>query len=242
MPSFIKSSLKSLGRYANGIFFDKEYRFVPFEDAERVLFGDENRAVFKLDSSLRGRGIHIVKRDTFRIDHIQKLGNGVFQRYIKQHGVFEKFTKDSVATLRLTTVFQDNGEVTVRAGYLRFGTGDDTYVRSRTRIAVSIDLETGVFHDTGYTIDWNETKKHPTSKLEFAGNRIPNFKTCIETVKKLHRKVPFVRCVGWDITVDHEEHVQVMEWNGGHNGIKFTEATQGPCFADLGWEHLAPTP
>ncbi|MFO8028765.1 MAG: sugar-transfer associated ATP-grasp domain-containing protein [Cyclonatronaceae bacterium] len=228
--------------YANGIFFDNEYQFVPLEDAESIIFGDQDRAVFKLDLSLRGRGIHIIKRDRFSVDYIQKLGNGVFQRYIKQHGVFEKFAIDSVATLRVTTVFQDNGEVSARASHLRFGTGDDAYVKSRTNIRLPIDLETGAFHDAGYTVDWNETKTHPTSNVEFAGNRIPNFKTCIATVRKLHRKVPFVRCVGWDISVDFEEHVQVMEWNGGHNGIKFTEATQGPCFADLGWEHLAPTP
>jgi hypothetical protein len=29
-----------------------------------------------------------------------------------------------------------------------------------------------------------------------------------------------------------------MEWNGTYNDIKFSEATQGPCFADLGWERL----
>jgi hypothetical protein len=29
-----------------------------------------------------------------------------------------------------------------------------------------------------------------------------------------------------------------MEWNGSFPGIKFHEATQGPCFDDLGWEQL----
>jgi hypothetical protein len=32
------------------------------------------------------------------------------------------------------------------------------------------------------------------------------------------------------------DNVQVMEWNGFHNDIKFSEATQGPCFADLGFQ------
>ena len=34
------------------------------------------------------------------------------------------------------------------------------------------------------------------------------------------------------------EKIQLMEWNGTYNDIKFSEATQGPCFADLGWERL----
>ncbi len=239
---FQSDSFPDVLSYANGVFFDKKYQFVPKEDAESVIFGDQDRAVFKLDSSLQGKGIHIVTRDTFRTDHIQKLGNGIFQRYINQHGVFEKFTKDSVATLRITTMYEDNGEVSVRASYLRFGTGDDTYVKSKTHIRVPIDVKTGTFYDVGYTADWNMVKKPPTSKLPFAGNRIPNFKSCIDTVKKLHRKVPFTRCVGWDISVDIEENVQIIEWNAGHNGIKFSEPIQGPCFADLGWEKLAKEP
>jgi len=39
--------------------------------------------------------------------------------------------------------------------------------------------------------------------------------------------------------IDSSLPVQIMEWKGGHNGIKFSEATRGPCFADLGWEQLA---
>ena len=239
---FQSKSFPDVLSYANGIFFDNEQQFVPYEDVVSILFDNQDRTVFKLDSSMRGRGIHIITRDAFRIDRIQNLGNGVFQRYINQHSIFEKFSKNSVATLRVTTVFLDNGEVSVRCGYLRFGSGDDTYVKPETSIRVPIDLATGAFSDTGYTADWNETKTHPAGDVAFAGNIIPNFNTCIETVKKLHRKVPVVRCIGWDITVDNEGNVQILEWNGRHNGIKFGEATQGPCFADLGWEQLATEP
>ena len=50
--------------------------------------------------------------------------------------------------------------------------------------------------------------------------------------------MPYARCIGWDVTVDSEEKVNLMEWNGEHNDIKFAEATQGPCFLGLGWEEL----
>jgi hypothetical protein len=52
--------------------------------------------------------------------------------------------------------------------------------------------------------------------------------------------VPYARCVGWDLTVDSDEQVMVMEWNAEHNDVKFSEATQGPCFADLDWQRLKP--
>jgi len=41
-----------------------------------------------------------------------------------------------------------------------------------------------------------------------------------------------------DLTVDNLEQVQVIEVNGINNGIKFSEATTGPCFRNLNWENL----
>ena len=48
--------------------------------------------------------------------------------------------------------------------------------------------------------------------------------------------MPYVRAIGWDVSVDKNDDVHVMEWNGNHNDIKFSEATVGPCFLGLGWE------
>jgi len=224
--------------YANGVFFDAQYRFVPIEEVASILFRYQDRVVFKLDNSLQGTGICLFTRDTFSIEKIQSLGNGLFQGFIEQHGLFAKFAKDSVATIRITTVFQDNGEVSVRACYLRLGDANDTHVQSKSHIRVPIDLETGAFSGVGYTPEWIEIKAHPTSKIEFAGHYIPSFRNCRDTVTELHKKVPYARCIGWDITVDYEDKVKLIEWNAEHNDIKFSEATQGPCFADLGWEQL----
>lgn len=224
--------------YANGIFFDRDYKFVPPEAVEAKLFEDNNKVIFKLDDSLQGLGVHVFDRNSFSAKKIEKLGNGLFQGFIQQHSLFNEFASNSVATIRITTVYEDNGEVSVRACYLRFGSGDETHVQSKTHIRVPIDLKTGAFNDIGYTPEWIEIQRHPTSKVEFSGKVIPAFRECVRTVTELHKKVPYVKCVGWDVTVDMDERVRLIEWNGGHNGIKFSEATEGPCFADLGWDKL----
>lgn len=224
--------------YANGIFFDTAYRFVSPDAVQNTLFKDHERVVFKLDHSLQGRGIHFFTRDSFSIETIERLGNGLFQSVVQPHRLFTEFAKHSVATLRITTVYKDNGEVSVRACHLRMGSGDETHVQSKTEIRVPINLESGAFYDVGYTAEYRETRSHPTSHVAFAGNEIPAFRTCVRTVTELHKKAPYARCIGWDVTVDREENVRLLEWNAEHNGIKFSEATQGPCFADLGWERL----
>ncbi|HWF61670.1 MAG TPA: sugar-transfer associated ATP-grasp domain-containing protein [Nitrospira sp.] len=224
--------------YANGIFFDTTYRFVSPDAVQDKLFKNHERVVFKLDNSLQGRGIHFFTCESFSVEQITRLGNGLFQRVVQPHRLLAKFAKHSVATLRITTVYKDNGEVSVRACHLRMGSGEETHVQVRSQIRVPIHIESGAFRDVGYTAEWRETRIHPTSQETFAGNVIPAFKACVRTVVELHRKAPYTRCIGWDVTVDEEENVRLLEWNAEHNGIKFSEATQGPCFADLGWERL----
>jgi hypothetical protein len=235
---FQSDAFPDLLAYANGIFFDTAHRFVSPDAVQDVLFKDHERVVFKLDNSLQGKGVHFFTCDSFSVEKIQQLGNGLFQSAVQPHRLFAKFANHSVATLRITTVYKDNAEVSVRGCHLRMGSGDETHVQGGKSILVPINLESGAFSDIGYTSEWLETKIHPTSQETFAGNVIPAFKACVRTVTELHKKVPFTRCIGWDVTVDREENVRLLEWNAPHNGIKFGEATQGPCFADLGWERL----
>ena len=209
------------------------------EAVKDTLFKDRMRVVYKLNRSMRGQGVHVFDRNSFNVEKVQRLGNGLFQSFIEQHRVFSKFAKGSVATLRITTVYEETGEVSVRASNLRLGSGADTHVQSRSQILIPIDLRSGAFSPVGYTPEWRETRVHPTSQVEFSGNVIAAFQECIRTVTGLHMKVPYVRCIGWDAAVDQEEKVRIMEWNGDYPGIKFNEATQGPCFADLGWERLS---
>jgi hypothetical protein len=227
-----------IASFVNGIFLDKDYSLIQLANVKDVLFKNTEKVVFKLDNSLQGRGIYFFSVDDFSIDKVKVLGNGVFQSFIYQHKLFEEFASNSVATLRITSVFKDDAEVSVRACYLRIGSGKDTHVQSKSHVRLPINLNTGAFADKGYLTNWISTDIHPTSKVPFAGNHVPSFTTCLSTVICLHKMVPYSRCVGWDVTVDLDANVKVMEWNAEHNDIKFSEATQGPCFGDLGWEKI----
>ena len=99
-------------------------------------------------------------------------------------------------------------------------------------------MKNGMLYDEGYLANWKIIDQHPDSKIPFSNKVIPNYKECVDLVLKLHKKIPMVRSVGWDVIVDQEDHPLVMEWNGYSNDIKFSEATQGPCFKDLGWDNL----
>lgn len=235
---FSHSCFPDLLSYSNGLYFDTECRVLPADSIKDRLFADQGRVVFKLNNSSRGRGIFFFDRESFDPSKIHKLGNGLFQRFIRQHREFQEFAKDSVATLRMTTVLLDDGTASLRASYLRLGIGTDTHVQSESHVRIPIDINSGTFSDIGFTPDWVEIEYHPTSKMRFRGKVIPAYDACHRLVTTLHRRVPYARCIGWDLAVDEQENVSVMEWNAQHNDIKFSEATQGPCFSDLHWEQL----
>lgn len=220
----------------NGLFFDKELHAVDEHDLRRVLFADCDKVVFKSDSGLAGRGVHVLDSSSCDREKLKALPNGVFQAYIDQHPQLAKFMPSSVATLRITTVIDDDGRCSARASYLRIGRSADTHVVSTNQMRVPIDLATGDFSADGYLPNWLTVDRHPDSQQIFAGNRVPEFGACVAAVTELHSRMPFVRSVGWDVSVSTDGEVKIMEWNGNHNGIKFTEAVQGPCFADLHWE------
>ena len=235
---FSSESFPDILSYANGVFFDADYRVIHPDSVVDKIFSDRERVVFKLDNSSRGKGICFLTRESFDLSKIYYLGNGVFQNVINQHELFQEFAGASVATLRMTTVIDDNGRASLRACYLRLGVGTDTHVQSKSHIRVPIDIKTGAFCNVGFTPEWLEIDAHPTSKMKFEGKFIPAYDDCRKLVTNLHQRVPYARCIGWDLAVDDQECVRIMEWNAQHNDIKFSEATQGPCFSGLQWERL----
>jgi len=235
---FDNSVFPDIVYYANGLFNSSYNQVISETNLKKYLFKNTKTVVFKKDYSLQGLGVFFFDKNSFEIKQIHRLGNGVFQEFIHQHPFFEEFITSSVSTLRITTVIDNNGIASVKASFIRMGQKNDTHVNAVTDIIVAVNIYTGELDEFGYVDNWQPLDRHPDTKIKFSKKRIPAFNKCVKTALELHRKVPFVRCIGWDMTVDKEENVKVMEWNGYHNDIKFCEATQGPCFSDLGWENL----
>jgi len=222
----------------NGVFLDRGYSVLTPTEVEALLFADSDRVIFKQDGVDQGRGVHVIRRANFDADALRRLGDGVVQRFVEQHADLAAF-HGSVATLRLTTAVEPSGEITLRAAYLRFGVAEDAFIRQASSVKVAVDLKSGRLLGSGYLPDWRPIDRHPTTGLEFSGLPIPSFREAATLAIALHGRVPFLGCLGWDVSVDTHGGVEVLEVNTGHNGITFNETMQGPCFLGLGWEQFA---
>lgn len=222
--------------HANSLWFSSDYTLTSPEEIEEKIYRGDQRFVFKGDFSERGKSIVILDNKNKNFHKITT--NGVIQHYIEKHPFFDAIVADSVPTFRLTTAVDAQGQVSLRGSVLRVGRKGDSHLKASSNLRIGVDLQTGALREHCYTPDWHKLDRHPDTGFVFKGQIIPEFQKCVQAVLELHKKVPFTRIIGWDVIVDRHGDVKVMEWNGQHNDIKFSEATQGPILTGLGLETL----
>lgn len=234
---FPTEALPDAAYLVNGLVLTPDKAIVPPGEIPRFLAALGGPLVFKGDSSLQGRAV-------FHFDRIEDpaallaLGNGVLQRRVRQHAALAAFAPASVATLRVTTVATAAGAIEARAAYLRLGRGGERHVASASSLRVAVSLADGTLAPRAYLANWTTAAAHPDSGVAFAGAAVPSFARCVALARELHGRTPFARIIGWDLAVDEDGSPALLEWNGAQCDIKFSEATTGPCFAELGWERL----
>ncbi|PWJ17553.1 sugar-transfer associated ATP-grasp domain-containing protein [Jannaschia seohaensis] len=205
--------------------------YTPCDPSE--LAGQAKDLVFKPDHSGFGRGIRFLSARDLDAARIARLGNGVLQPRLIPHDSFAQIDMPSLATLRIGTVVGHDGEVSVRTAYLKMGRKAESHVISASQVRVPVDWRTGLLAADGYLADWTPVTAHPDTGDSFAGRSLPGLDEFVEIVTSLHRKLPLARYLCWDLVRDASGRIRVLEWEGGV--VSFAEATQGPCFADLGW-------
>jgi hypothetical protein len=146
---------------------------------------------------------------------------------------------DRGPTIRFTTVLGPNGNAQLRTAHLRLASREADVVRSSSGIYVSIDLQSGKLIKTGYRFsDFQPMSAHPDTGFVFAGHTIPRFHDIAAQIVALHDSFPISLIVGWDVSIDQDTNMQILEWNLWWPGIRFLETTAGPNFRGLGWENF----
>ncbi len=230
---FGAEAFPDLAYSVNGIFYDTGYRVIPAAGLAGFLAERADEVVFKSDHSGWGDGIRFLPSAGIEPDRLAALGNGVVQRRLRPHPVFDRFDLPSLATLRIGTVVPADGVPQVRACYLKLGRAGVSHIVARDQLRVAVDWTSGELAGEGYLSDWRPVAKHPDTEVAFGGLSLPRIGDCVATALRLHAGLPLPRYLCWDLVVDDEDRVQVLEWEGGV--VSFAEAVQGPCFADLGW-------
>lgn len=214
--------------------YNTELSPITVDDLPSLVGDDDTKVVVKADTSARGEGVRIATVDEIVSGAVPLDGAGVIQRFVHQHDSLRALSSTAVATFRVTSVINSRREPEVRGFHLRIGRPGQTHIMSSNQIKIAVDPSTGQLSDQGYDSTWHSHHVHPDTGISFENHNIPALK-CAELAVEMHKQVPFLCCIGWDITLDRNGDPVFLEWNAGNNDIQTSEVLQGPCFIDLGW-------
>ncbi len=231
-------ALPDIAYYIEGVFYDRTMAAIDARHIRDLLPAGQNDVFVKQDDSGRGSGVQRISCDALNAEFCRGIGNCVIQSPIEQHAFFDEIITGSVATLRITTVREPDGSFRHRAAYLRLGRSDTAWIQADNTVQAAVINDDGDLDAIGYTQDWRCYTAHPDTGVPFENKRIPKFTNAVTTCVELHAKRPQFAIIGWDVAIDRDEKIKIIEWNADHPGIKFSEATTGPCFRGLGWENI----
>lgn len=143
-----------------------------------------------------------------------------------QHKDIAKLHKDSINTIRIVTIRNSYGVVSIVCSIIRMGTGHNVVDNFHNGgIYAPIDIKTGKICGTAIDKNGNRYKVHPTSNIKLIGYQIPNWDKVIETTIKAHNLIPELGYIGWDVYVT-EEGAGFIEGNEYPGHVLYKELRQ----------------
>lgn len=223
-PLFIKIS---------GHFYNSDFELVSDDELIEFFRDYDKEIVVKEEFGRGGKEVSIMKSAEFEPKKLKSNRNYVIQPFIEQHELLNRLNPHSVNTFRVNTFIEDNGSISVRLVFLRFGTNEskvDNLASGGKLIYFDLDGKPSEF---AYD-EWGTEigKRHIKTGFEFSNLIFPGYKDMLEKCKDAHRKFPYIRLIGWDVCFDKEGNSILIEWNADRPHIVALEGKFGPLFSN----------
>ena len=239
---------RAILRYVRGFWFDGEGHGISEAQAVNVLAVDHGEVIGKVCvASSGGHGVEGYRFDSsanayksakgveLTVDLIKRAAvSFVVQERIEQCDFEAQFNPASTNTFRIATLRCPwNGEVVVLKTGMRMGINSSVVDNlSSGGISVAID-STGRIDSHAYAwLDFKEFDAHPTSHIKFGGMRFPYYDKAVAKIKELATRNPNMNILTWDIVIDKDESVRVLEINASGISLDWMQFNYGSFFGD----------
>ncbi|MBR5094953.1 MAG: hypothetical protein IK095_07650 [Oscillospiraceae bacterium] len=227
-----------LVRNVSGQLLDASFRPLSTEEAAAVC---EKAGEFIIKPSVEtkgGKGIEFFDfssgQDGGRslTEILQSRGEDcVVQKVLRQHHKMAELNPDSINTVRVMTLLW-KGQSRVLGALVRIGTKGCRVDNPHTSNGFSCVLDAeGKMVDKAYDRDWHPYTELPNG-ITVKGFEVPYYDRIVETVLKLHYRMPHFRIIGWDMTVSEEGEPIMIEANLSSPEIYFHQLGGGPLIQD----------
>ena len=210
-------------RNVSGQFLDADFRLVTAEEAAALCQGRGELIVKPSIESKGGRSIEFINGSGGNGDDVQKV--------IHQHPQMASLNPDSINSVRVLTLLW-KGEARVLSALVRVGVKGCRVDNPHLSNGVSCVLTPeGKMIGAAYDRDWNRHWTLPNG-MEIKDFQVPFFDRIVNTVLKLHGRVPHFRLIGWDMTVSEDGEPILIEANLDTPEIYFHQLGGGPLIQD----------
>lgn len=228
---------KTLVRKIGVLLFDKNYRQITVQTALEIVKCEKEVIVKPSQESGGGRGISFFdtannEKELFDIFTDKKEQNFIVQALVRQHPKLREIYPNALNTIRVTTLMLDDG-VHVLSSVLRMGSNDSRVDNaSNGGISVGINPDGKLKKYAHILYEGKQTDCHPQGFV-FDGFEIPQYERIISSVKKMAQYIGNFRLVSWDMAVDENGEVLLIEANMRKGGIAIHQFNNGPLFGAL---------
>lgn len=230
---------KTVVRKIGKLLFDEEYRIIDIKKAMELLTARSEAIVKPSQESGGGRDIKFYDTKTeaevlrqVLLDKREK--NIIIQDIVKQHQELAKMHPQSLNTVRVYTLMLDDG-VHILSSSLKMGAGNSRLdnVEQKSGIIAGVK-ESGEVMERAYfdLHSGKTTDRHPGGML-LSEIKVPEFDKMLETVKRAAQYTGNFCLVGWDMSVDEDGNIVLIEANMRKGGIGPIQCLHGPFFGEL---------
>lgn len=226
-------------RRLNGNFFDKDLNYISREQAKNIL---HEKKVFVIKPSVgteQGEGVVKVNLNkNIDLDMVfhQTGKDFVAQALVSQAPEIKRLNPSSLNCFRVTTMYF-NG----RFGYsTALKVGKKGSFRDNWNSAYWIDVDSeGILNKFGYDYNLNPVENSDNG-ISFRGIQMPKYREMIVHLEAMHKKL-FPNCgvIGWDVTIDDNYEVCVIETNLWDPGTNIEQFVSGDFFRPFRDDMLA---
>ena len=151
-----------------------------------------------------GKGIEKIKISDYKdqnklYKHLIDNQLLLVEEVIKQHDTMNKLNPSSINTIRVVTLYNKKPNIVV--AYLRIGNGKFVDNFNSGGMVVPVDETTGEIHYPALDKSNHLFEKHPTTKTNIIGFKIPYWDEVLKYVLEISKEIKEVGVVGWDIAI-----------------------------------------
>lgn len=219
----------------SGVYRDEEKNVCAFEALVQKLGNLGPCVIKKTKDTDSGRDVMICnfshgkeqRSGEFAADVINQFGKDfVVQELVQQSDALATLNNSSVNTFRVISYICDDQlhicPIALRLG--RNGADKDNIHYGGISIGVKPD---GTLRKQAFTEYGEAYAAHPDSKVVFEGYFIPSANRLGETAKRLHACVPWLKIISWDLTIDSDETITLIEMNTVGQSAWFPQMVNG---------------